>query len=138
MTQHKCVFCSISSGEIPSAILFENSEFKVILDAFPSGVGHTLIFPKEHIEDVYEMDADTASKLFAFVTVVARALKKVLNCDGMNLIQNNGEVAGQTVFHFHMHLIPRFKGDGLRFGWPTKKFTDEEMQALAEEIGKNI
>ena len=138
MSQQKCIFCSIVSGEIPSATIYENSEFKVILDAFPSGKGHTLILPKEHIENIYDIDGETAGKLFAFATVVARALRKVLNCDGMNLIQNNGEVAGQTVFHFHMHLIPRFKGDGLKFNWPTQKFTSEEMQHLAEEIGRNI
>ncbi|PKM93559.1 MAG: HIT family protein [Firmicutes bacterium HGW-Firmicutes-1] len=138
MSQQKCVFCSIVSGEIPSATIYENSEFKVILDVFPSGVGHTLIFPKEHFENIYDLDAETARKLFAFVTMVARALKKVLNCDGMNILQNNGEIAGQTVFHFHMHLIPRFAGDGLKFNWPTKKFTQEEMDNLALEIGSNI
>ncbi|PKM49498.1 MAG: HIT family protein [Firmicutes bacterium HGW-Firmicutes-7] len=138
MSQQKCVFCSIVNGEIPSATIYENSEFKVILDAFPSGVGHTLIFPKEHFENIYDLDAETASKLFAFVTIVARALKKVLKCDGMNLLQNNGEVAGQTVFHFHMHLIPRFANDGLKFSWATKKFDQEEMNNLATEIGKNI
>lgn len=138
MSQHQCIFCSIASGEIPSATIYENSEFKVILDVFPSGKGHTLIFPKEHIENIYELDGETAGKLFAFVTVVARALKKVLNCDGMNIIQNNGSIAGQTVFHFHMHLIPRFEGDGLNFTWPTKKFTPEELEELAQEIGKSV
>lgn len=138
MSQHQCIFCSIASGEIPSATIYENSEFKVILDVYPSGKGHALIFPKEHIENIYELDGETAGKLFAFVTVVARALKKVLNCDGMNIIQNNGSIAGQTVFHFHMHLIPRFEGDGLKFSWPTKQFTTEELEHLAQEIGKSI
>lgn len=138
MSQHTCIFCSIASGESPSATIYENSEFKVMLDLYPSGKGHTLILPKEHIENIYEMDGETAGKLFAFATVVARALKKVLNCDGMNIIQNNGSVAGQTVYHFHMHLIPRFEGDGLKFNWPTQQFTMEEMTELAQEIGRVV
>lgn len=133
-----CVFCSIINNKMPSATIYENSEFKVILDAFPSGVGHTLIMPKEHIKDIFEMDGETGAKLFAVATVVARALKQVLDCDGMNIIQNNGEIAGQTIEHFHLHLIPRFKNDGLSFTWPTKSFSGEDMNKLAEEIGKNI
>ncbi len=138
MSQHQCIFCSIASGEIPSATIYENSEFKVILDLYPSGKGHTLILPKEHIENIYDMDGETAGKLFAFATVVARALKKVLGCDGMNIVQNNGLIAGQTVFHFHMHLIPRFEGDGLKFSWPTQQFSFDEMTELAKEIGKVV
>lgn len=133
-----CVFCSIVKNIIPSATIYENSEFKVILDAFPSGAGHTLIMPKEHIENIFEMDVEMAGKLFAFATVVARAIKEILDCDGMNIIQNNGEAAGQTIGHFHLHLIPRFKGDGLSFTWPTKRFSQEDMEKLAKEIGKNI
>lgn len=138
MIKHNCIFCSIANGIMESATIFENAEFKVILDAFPSGKGHTLIMPKEHIENIYEMDGETGGKLFALATHVAKALKTVLGCEGMNILQNNGEVAGQTVMHFHLHLIPRFANDGLKFQWETKKFTKEELGQIAEIIAKEI
>ncbi len=133
-----CLFCKIASGEFDSATVFESQDFRVILDKFPSGKGHTLILPKEHFDDIYDMDAETAGKLFGLATVVAKAIKKVTGCEGLNILQNNGPVAGQTVMHFHMHLIPRFENDGLKFNWPTQAFDDEELAAISEEIGKEI
>lgn len=138
MSNQSCIFCSIASGAIPSSTVFENSEFKVILDLYPASKGHTLIIPKEHFDNIFDLDSDTASKLFAFATIVARALKNVLHCDGLNVIQNNGVVAGQTVNHFHMHLIPRFEGDGMRFAWKTQQFEKSELDMLAEMIGRDI
>lgn len=133
-----CLFCKIASGEFASATIFENHEFRVILDKFPSGKGHVLILTKEHFDDIYDMDADTAGKLFALATEVARAIKIVIGCEGLNILQNNGAVAGQTVMHFHLHLIPRFSGDALDFRWPTQAFDDDELQELAESIGNQI
>jgi len=133
-----CLFCSIASGKLESATIFENSEFRVILDKFPSTKGHTLILPKEHHQDIFDLDVEKASKIFALTTVVARAMKTVLNCDGMNILQNNGKAAGQSVAHFHIHLIPRFDNDGLKFAWETKKFTDQELATIAGEIGRYI
>ena len=138
MEKQDCIFCKIAKGTMEAAVVFENSEFKVILDAFPSGKGHTLIIPKEHITNIYEIDGDTAGKLFGLATHVAKALKKVLNCDGINIIQNNEEAAGQTVFHLHMHIIPRFKNDGLKFAWETKQYSKEEMEEIAKLIGNEI
>jgi len=136
--KQNCIFCNIINGSIPSEVIFENSEFKVILDSYPASKGHTLIIPKEHIDNIYEMDGDTAGKLFALATVIAKTLKKVLKCDGLNIIQNNGKASGQTVFHFHMHLIPRWEDDGLQLGWATKKFTQEELHEVASMISKEI
>lgn len=133
-----CLFCKIASGEFGSATIFENHEFRVILDKFPSGKAHTLILPKEHIENIYDLDVDTAGKIFALATEVARAIKIVTGCEGMNILQNNGAIAGQTVMHFHLHLIPRFENDGLKFNWPTQAFSDEELNAIAAELGKEI
>jgi len=133
-----CLFCNIANGMMESATVFENSEFKVILDKFPGARGHALIMPKEHYDDIYDLDAETAGKLFALVTVVAKALRKVFQCDGMNILQNNGKIAGQTVFHFHMHLIPRYENDGLKFAWETKTFSDVELEAFANEIKKEL
>lgn len=138
MKNNNCLFCKIANGELESATIFESNEFRVILDKFPSGKGHTLIMPKEHIENIYELDGETAGKMFALATVVAKGLKKALNCEGMNILQNNGEVAGQTVMHFHLHLIPRFEGDGMDFHWKTKQFDDEELAALVAEVAKEI
>ena len=133
-----CLFCKIASGEFESATIFDNHEFRVILDKFPSGKGHVLILTKEHFDNIYDMDADTAGKLFALATEVARAIKNIIGCEGLNILQNNGAVAGQTVMHFHLHLIPRFAGDALDFHWPTQSFSDEELNSLAETIGKEI
>ncbi len=108
-----CIFCKIAAGQIPSATIYEDNNFRVFLDINPATKGHCLIVPKEHFDNIYELDAETAGRLFSLATMIARALKKALNCDGLNIVQNNGLVAGQTVFHFHMHLVPRYENDGL-------------------------
>ena len=106
-----CIFCKIIAGEIPSATIYENDEFKVILDRFPSGEGHALILPKNHVPNVFEIDPAQAGRAYALAVKLARAMKEVLGFTDMNILQNNGPIAGQTVFHFHIHLIPRREGD---------------------------
>lgn len=133
-----CLFCNIANGVMESSTVFENSEFRVILDKFPGAKGHTLIMPKEHIENIYELDAEKAGKMFALATVVAKAIKKVTKCEGLNILQNNGACSGQTVLHIHLHLIPRFENDGIRFGWETQKFSEDELDQIAMEIKKEI
>ncbi len=133
-----CLFCKIANGKMEAATVFETSDFRVILDKFPSSKGHVLILPKEHFDDIYEMDSETAGKLFALATVVARSMKKVLNCDGLNVLQNNGEAAGQTVNHFHMHLIPRYYNDDVNISWHTKSFSDEELESLSKLLSEKI
>ena len=108
-----CIFCKIIAGEIPSATIYENDEFKVILDRFPSGEGHALILPKNPVPNVFEIDPAQAGRAYALAAKLARAMKEVLGFTDMNILQNNGPIAGQTVFHFHIHLIPRRKGDGI-------------------------
>lgn len=138
MAEKDCIFCKIANGEIPSATIYENSEFRVILDISPATNGHALIIPKEHFTDIFDIDAVTAGKLFSLATEVARAMKHVLKCDGMNIVQNNGLVAGQTVFHFHLHLIPRYNGDDVNLGWPQHEADMEANAQLAKEIRKMI
>ncbi|MDO4765323.1 MAG: HIT family protein [Eubacteriales bacterium] len=133
-----CLFCKIAKGELKSATIFENGDFRVIMDRFPSGKGHALILTKEHFDDIYQMDAETAAKLFALASEVSKAVKKATNCDGMNILQNNGEAAGQTVKHFHLHLIPRYENDGFALPWQTKQVSEEELADLAAEIRKWI
>lgn len=134
MKKEDCVFCKIISGDIPSNTIYENSEFKVIMDIAPASKGHVLIIPKEHYANIYDIDVETAGRLFQFATVVARALKKALNCDGMNILQNNGLIAGQTVFHFHMHLIPRYEGDTVTMKWEEHPMEAADMEQLRKEI----
>ncbi len=118
--------------------VFENSEFRAILAKYPSVKGHMLIFPKEHFENIYEMDSEKAGKLFALATKVAKSMKKVLNYDGLNVLQNNGKAAGQSVNHFHMHLIPRYYNDDIQFSWNTKSFSDKELKSLGKALSEKI
>ena len=132
------IFCKIAKGDIPSATIYEDSDIRVILDVAPANRGHALILTKEHFDNIYEMDEATGAKVFAKATSVAKAIKTVTNCEGMNVLQNNGEVAGQTVHHFHLHLVPRFKDDEVNMSWNPKTTVAEEQQALAEAIKKGL
>ena len=105
MTDDKCIFCKIANGEIPSATVYEDDMFRVILDLGPATRGHALILPKNHFADVCALDEKTAAKVLAIGAKVGAAMKEGLGCAGFNLVQNNGEAAGQTVMHFHMHVI---------------------------------
>ncbi len=134
MIKQNCLFCNVAGGSMESSTIFENSEFRVVLDPFPASKGHTLIIPKEHIENIYELDTESASRLFALATHIAKVLKNIYNCDGLNVIQNNGEAAGQTVFHFHLHLIPRYKDDHVTIKWDTLKMDKRELDEIASQI----
>ena len=138
MTKDDCLFCKIGKGEIPSATIFENDEFKCFLDVAPASRGHALIIPKEHYSNIFELDKSVAGKLFTLATDIAAAIKEETGCQGMNLIQNNDECAGQTVHHFHLHLIPRNPGDGVGIGWPQGKADLEENAKLAEAIKNRL
>ena len=127
-----CIFCKLANGIIPTNSIYEDDDFKVILDAGPATKGHALILPKEHYADIYELPEDIAGKAFILAKKIATHSTAVLKADGFNIVQNNGETAGQTVFHFHLHLIPRFKNDGQKIGWKPGKPGDEELKETAE------
>lgn len=129
-----CLFCKIANGELSSATVFENSEFRVILDRFPGSKGHILIIPKEHIDNIFDMDPDQGGRLFSLAVHLSKILKKELNMEGLNIVQNNGKIAGQTIFHFHLHLIPRYSGDGVNITWKTTEPTEEELNSLAKRL----
>lgn len=129
-----CIFCKIISGEIPSATIYEDDEFKAILDRFPSAEGHVLILPKNHVANIFEIDPAQAGRLFALAAKLARAIKEELGLEHMNVLQNNGTVAGQTVFHFHLHLIPRKEGDGIQVSWTPMDLTDEQIAAMQKRL----
>lgn len=132
MKLDNCIFCKIANGEIPSATLYEDEDFRVILDLGPASKGHALVLPKEHAANIYELPDELAAKAMVVAKKVAAALQEGLKCDGLNIVQNNGELAGQTVFHFHIHIIPRYEGDkeSVRLTWDPGKLTDE----MKEEI----
>jgi histidine triad (HIT) family protein len=129
-----CIFCMIAKGTIPSATVYEDRLFRVILDINPASKGHCLIIPKEHFDNIYDLDGETAGRLFSLATCIARALRDALHCDGLNIVQNNGLIAGQTVFHFHLHLIPRYQGDDVKVGWVPHTSNEEELEALRKAI----
>lgn len=129
-----CIFCKIISGEIPSSTIYEDEEFKVILDISPASKGHALILPKEHYADIYELPEELAAKAMVLAKKLVTHMTEKLGCDGFNLVQNNGEVAGQTVFHFHLHLIPRYEhGDNKDvLTWKQLEYADGEVAKMAE------
>ena len=131
-----CIFCKIANGDIPSSTIYEDDFFRVILDLSPATKGHALILPKQHMADIFEMNEDLAAKVFVLANKIAKAMKEALGCDGLNIVQNNGSTAGQTVFHFHMHLIPRYGKDENKkiIEWDQNEFSEEEMKSICEAM----
>ena len=129
-----CIFCKIANGEIPSATLYEDEDFRVILDLGPASKGHALILPKAHAANIYEISDDMAAKAMILAKKMAIKKTEALKCDGFNIVQNNGEPAGQTVFHFHMHLIPRYEGDQVGITWKPGTLTDEVKNEILEKL----
>ena len=134
MKDCNCIFCKIANGEIPSSTVYEDEDFRVILDLGPASKGHALILPKEHFKDVTELDPKIAAKVLPLGAKLGTAMKKSLGCAGFNLVQNNGEAAGQTVFHFHMHLIPRYEGDNQHILWKPTEVTQDELEEIRKQI----
>lgn len=134
MKDCNCIFCKIANGEIPSATLYEDEDFRVILDLGPATRGHALLLPKEHYANLFELDDELAAKVLVTARKVGEKIKNALGADGFNLVQNNGEAAGQTVFHFHMHLIPRYENDGAGILWNPGTTTPEDMEAIKKLV----
>ncbi len=134
MTDKDCIFCKIADGQIPSKTIYEDEDFRVILDLAPATKGHALILPKNHYANIYELPEEVAVKVMILAKKMAIQMTEKLQCDGFNLIQNNGETAGQTVFHFHMHLIPRYKGDGQHIGWNPTTPSQERLEEIRNSI----
>ena len=134
MNDNNCIFCKIISGEFSSYTLYEDDDFKVIFDISPVTYGHSLLITKNHYKNLFELDETVASKALVVVKKVATELKAALNCDGFNLLQNNEEIAGQTVFHFHIHLIPRYKDDNVSLIPTPGKLDETKARELADKI----
>ena len=134
MKKEDCIFCKIAHGDIPSSTIYEDDDFRIILDLGPATRGHALILPKNHYANLYELPDGEASKVMLLAKKMAGQMTKKLGCDGFNLVQNNGQAAGQTVFHFHLHLIPRYKDDGQTLGWKPLEPTQEELEEIKKII----
>lgn len=134
MKDSNCIFCKIANGEIPSRTIEENDMFKVVLDVGPATKGHALILPKDHYTNLYDLPEDVTAEVYKMAKKIAIRMKEKLGCDGVNIVQNNEEAAGQTVFHFHMHVIPRYKDDGQAIGWKPSQPTAEELDAVVEAL----
>ena len=134
MKDTNCIFCKIANGEIPSKTLYEDDGFRVILDLGPATKGHALILPKEHYANLYELPEETAGEAMKLAKRMVVKMTERLGCGGFNLVQNNGDLAGQTVFHFHMHMIPRYQADGQKIGWKPQDITQEELEEIKNTI----
>ena len=138
MKKDDCIFCKIAAGEIPSRKIYEDKDLIAIMDLNPTSKGHSLIIPKEYCTNIYDIDEDIAAKVMKTAKKLATKMTVALNCDGFNLLQNNGETAGQTMFHFHMHLIPRYKdADNNMLKFTSVSFSDEEMDSIRDQIIKD-
>ena len=136
MKDDNCIFCKLANGVFPTNSIYEDADFNVILDNGPATKGHALILPKEHYRNIYELPEDVAAKAFVLAKKLAVQMTDKLGADGFNIVQNNEEVAGQSVFHFHMHLIPRYEGDGQKILWNPTQPSEDELKSIREILVK--
>lgn len=129
-----CVFCKIIDGTIPSYKVYEDDYVLAVLDISQATYGHTLVLPKKHVENILEADSETMNKVFEVVRILSSKIKKNLNCEGINILSNCGEAAGQTVMHLHIHIIPRYNNDSFNIDFPSNKLTSEEFSELLNKI----
>jgi histidine triad (HIT) family protein len=140
-THSDCIFCKIIAGDIPSAKVYEDEDVFAFLDISQVTKGHTLVIPKTHTKDIYETNEELAAKVFSRVPKIANAIKKAFEPVGINILNNNEAPAGQSVFHLHIHLIPRYgKEDGFGAKWIThdQDYTKEALSEIATTISNNI
>lgn len=138
MIKDDCIFCKLANGVFPTNTVYEDDEFRVILDASPAAKGHSLVIPKNHCKNALDADDNTLGKAMIIAGKTARAIKKVTGCDGVNIVQNNEEAAGQTVFHLHVHIIPRFVDDTVNFSYEHLEPSDDEQAKMASELNKAL
>lgn len=132
-----CLFCKLIKGEIPSFKVYEDEYSLAFLDIHPKNQGQVLVIPKEHSENIYELSDETMARLSLVVKKIAIAVKNEMNADGINVIMNNEETAGQIIFHTHIHVVPRFKNDNFDQG-PHIEYKSGEAEAVAEKIRHSL
>lgn len=129
-----CVFCKIINGEIPSYKVYEDEDVLAILDISQATLGHTLVMPKIHTQNLFDASSETIKKVFEVVGMLSKKIKTNLNCDGINVLNNNGEMAGQTVQHLHIHIIPRYSNDSFNIHFPNNSLSIDEFTSLLKKI----
>lgn len=134
MKDSNCIFCKLANGEFATNSIYEDDKFNVILDNGPATKGHCLILPKDHYANLFELPEDTAADAMKLAKKLSKEIMEKLSADGLNLVQNNGEAAGQTVNHFHLHIIPRYKDDGQHILWNPTSPEADELKALCEKL----
>ncbi len=132
----ECIFCKIVKGDIPCAKVFEDDKVLSFLDISPANKGHALIVTKNHYETLLDIPDEDLNDLMIKARKIARAMSSALGSEGFNVLMNNKKVAGQLVPHAHVHIIPRFNGDGIELNWKTKKYDDKEIDEYKEKIAK--
>lgn len=138
MKKDDCIFCKLANGVFPTNSIYEDDTFNVILDASPANPGHALILPKEHYQDIFEIEEETLGKAMILAKKIAARQTEVLNCDGVNIIQNNKEAAGQSVPHYHLHVIPRFVNDKQKMLWTPHEAKAEDQEAIKISLNFKI
>ncbi|OFL46365.1 diadenosine tetraphosphate hydrolase [Nosocomiicoccus sp. HMSC067E10] len=140
MSENKTVFEMIVDRDIDANIIYEDDNFIAFLDAFPVVKGHTLVVPKKRIENIFDLDDETANDYMKVIRNVSKAVRDTFKPEGLNVVQNNGEFAGQSVFHIHFHILPRYKDehDGFGYKWEDIEFTEEEREQFAEAIKSKL
>ena len=136
MKKDDCIFCKLANGDIPTNSIYEDDKFNVILDNGPATKGHALILPKDHADNLFELPEDTAADAMKLARKLGKHIMYTLGADGLNIVQNNGPVAGQTVMHFHLHIIPRYEGDGQKILWAPTSPSAEELTQVKEQLSK--
>lgn len=132
MRDDNCIFCKLANGDIPTNTIYEDESYRAILDMSPATKGHALIIPKSHYRNIYDLPESKAGEVFTLAKRLVDKMKERLGADGFNIVQNNEETAGQTVFHFHMHLIPRYKNDGQCINWKPSESNAQELKEIVD------
>jgi len=138
MAESDCIFCKIVAGEIPAAKVFEDDACVAFMDIGPVADGHVLLIPKSHAAGIEDLSPADASAMLANLPAIARAVRSATGCQGLNILQNNGPLAGQVVMHVHFHLIPRNAGDAFEFNWPAGQYAEGRIAELREAIGRAL
>lgn len=133
-----CLFCKIIAGEIPATKVYEDEHTLAFLDIHPTNIGHTLVVPKEHHENIYTIPDELDGPIFSTVKKIAIAVKAAVNADGVNIIMNNDRAAGQLIFHAHIHVVPRFPGDGFEHWQGARDYAEGEAQTVATAISSKL
>jgi len=132
--KNNCIFCAICAGELTAYVVHEDELFLAILDRFPATPGHVLIIPKRHASGILELNDAEAAALMPLTKRIADKIQTELNPVGLNLLQNNGKAAGQVIFHFHLHLIPRYENDGVKLSHPSKESALDELEEMVGRL----